>query len=215
MQICVWAMYKKSRAILAVMLVAFLFQNGVILYANIETSITTRDVMSISVDHLYFCSPDSEGNLNLVLISYVPVVLFDGLLLSLAAFNFLVHLRNTRRVIRYRNPNSWMRLLISQHLIYFVLSVFTDILLLMASITSNGTLLELANVFGYLTFYLMGPRLVISFRTHGFAVQTSTLVDAEEVEADSAIEMTGRFVSIQYLKFDGPNQSSATTLYRN
>lgn len=214
MQICVWAMYKKSRVILAVMMVAFLFQNGVILYANIETSITTGDVMSMSVDHLHFCSPDSGDKLNLVLLSYVPVALFDGLLLSLAAFNFLVYLRNTRRIIRDWNPNSWMKLLISQHLIYFVLSVFTDILLLTASTTSNGTLLELANVFGYLTFYLMGPRLVISFRTHGFAVQ-ATLVGAEDVEADTAIEMTGRVVSIQHLKFDDPNQSSATTLYRN
>ncbi|KAF9236114.1 hypothetical protein BU15DRAFT_77321 [Melanogaster broomeanus] len=134
-----------------------------------------RDVSGLSIStvtvpivNVTLCSAEGGRNPMFAIYSFIPGVLYDLFLLSLALYGFVVHLRDTRGNLGKTRGNVYMRLLFEHSILYFFFSFAYNGLAegLTLSSSASMTYILVANLYCNSALFILYPRLVLSFKGH-------------------------------------------------
>ncbi|KAF8444007.1 hypothetical protein L210DRAFT_3105839 [Boletus edulis BED1] len=164
----VYAMWNRSRTVLRVLILVYVMQTIIAvvvegIYNNHYNSVTTIQILDFS-----FCAV-LHTNVRVSVLSGVYIVaprLFLGALLAiLAVFQTLKQSFEMYKATKIWQPNRYMRKLVKDGILYFVVNVLFQAidLLALAGFSGSNTFLFL-QAFVPIAFYTVIPRFVISIR---------------------------------------------------
>ncbi|KAF9230906.1 hypothetical protein BU15DRAFT_83034 [Melanogaster broomeanus] len=131
--------------------------------------------VTLPIFNVTFCSAQVGRSPTFLIYGFIPGVLYDLFLLSLALYGFAVHLRDTREILGRTRVNVYMRLLFEHSILYFFFSFAYGGLSegLTVSLSAPMTYTVVATLYCNSTLYILYPRLVLSFK--GYRSQSDGL----------------------------------------
>ncbi|KAF9236116.1 hypothetical protein BU15DRAFT_77322 [Melanogaster broomeanus] len=168
------AMFKRPRRVICIIsfiyllvtieafVIDFLFE-GPRNVGDISISPVTVPIVNITL-----CSAQVGRSPTFLLYGFVPGILYDLFLLSLALYGFAVHLRDTRENQGKTGVNVYMRLLFEHSILYFFFSFAYNGLSegLLVSPSAPMTYAVVATLYCNSALFILYPRLVLSFKGH-------------------------------------------------
>jgi len=124
--------------------------------------------VTVPIINVTFCGAQVGRSPMFLLYSFIPGVLYDLFLLSLALYGFAVHLRDTRENQGRTGVNVYMRLLFEHSILYFFFSFAYNGLSegLLVSPSAPMTYAVVATLYCNSALFILYPRLVLSFKGH-------------------------------------------------
>ncbi|KAH7927428.1 hypothetical protein BV22DRAFT_1127354 [Leucogyrophana mollusca] len=181
MALRVYAMYAQSRKILIFLAVSFLAQSVAILALNVAygASLSARFMTEYIYSGIHVCIGDetvSQIEDALALSIVYPEIFFDTLLLILALWCFARHSTESIQISGQWEVNRWIRILLQDSILYFVLDTAATLLNGGYAFYLTGTYAIMVSTFKQIEPSLLAPRLVISIREyHRQVVEDSEL----------------------------------------
>ncbi|KAF8122272.1 hypothetical protein EV363DRAFT_1555210 [Boletus edulis] len=207
----VYAMWNRSRTILRVLLLVYIIQtlitvvlDGIYNNPNTHVSVTIVRILDFSV-----CSA-SVNNLSYTIYYVALRLVLSGLLVILAVFQTLKQSFEMYKATKQWQPNRYMRKLIKDGILYFVVNVLSQVDNLFSVAGSPGGNIFRAmflQAFVSIAFYIAIPRFIISIRElydrdihRGFHIDTGFGVQSRS--------NAGADATVSAIVFEDGNQSS-------
>ncbi|KIJ63566.1 hypothetical protein HYDPIDRAFT_40976 [Hydnomerulius pinastri MD-312] len=168
----VYAMYHRSRAVLGVILAVYIpvgivqiVYNAIYFNPRTHLSVTDSEVVDVKL-----CTMSVDMAPDLPIYLHVPQLVLSFLLCVLSAAQFIRHFLEMKRTVGQRKSNRYMKLLVQENVIYFIINLIDNVSGLIL-VNSSGTItlpvitqqIVLA-VFSCIAPYVLAPRLIISVR---------------------------------------------------
>jgi len=206
------AMFHKSKAILALLLVAFLAMDVFNIIGIIPS--TEHRGHAENVLLMWVCTEPNSWNYKMfVSVTRIPDIAFGLLLLGLAFFGYYQHAVERKRYLGIWSVNSWMKLLLTQNMIYFIVVVGCSTVTLTAGYFNETqlTLLAFGPTLVSLQSYILAPRLLLSFRGYHSRPTHSRGSSADSAFGISTYASTDKDFSLPYYPISLGHDSRASS----
>ncbi|EIW78035.1 hypothetical protein CONPUDRAFT_139096 [Coniophora puteana RWD-64-598 SS2] len=154
-------MFHRSKFVLVLLVAAFIAMD----IFNIVGLLPAAEHEDVYV--AYVCETSNTWNYKMFVdVTRIPSIAFGILLLTLALYGYYKHAVDRKKTIGIMSVNSWMKLLLTQNIIYFVVVVGCNALVFASAYTQQTVMLSFPAVLSSLQNYILAPRLLLSFRAY-------------------------------------------------
>jgi len=169
MQIRIWALYHGSSRVLTFMLITFFSE--VIAMTTIFTLLVSGTVVVSAADTCVFVKVPNLG-----VIFWVPSLIFETLLLSLAGFTGFMILWRTRRW----NMNRLIHIFMRDNILYFLCTITAYLITAILLLKISPVLDNIPNAFTITLTCILGSRLMLNLRDASYNSQITGTEDSSQ-----------------------------------
>ncbi|KAF9235946.1 hypothetical protein BU15DRAFT_64397 [Melanogaster broomeanus] len=159
----VYAMYKRSRIILFILLGIYLPTMVVLVVsASLETPGSSLLVTSAEVIDVKFCVVTGSGIFRIATYAFIPRFVLSVLLCILAIAQFVRQSLQMHAALKKWQSNQYAELLVQENILYFVVNMM--FLLSDFRVSVDDSVQDVMVLVSYILPYVLAPRFVISVR---------------------------------------------------
>ncbi|KIJ64936.1 hypothetical protein HYDPIDRAFT_28282 [Hydnomerulius pinastri MD-312] len=163
------AMYNRSRLVLGILLAVYI---SAIIFPAVSLGIyfNPNTHLSVEVINVVLCTIVLNVPSQLTIYLYVPELVLSSLLCIFALVRFVTHALEMRRALGKWQSNRYMKLLVQESILYYIVGLYFNIMDLVWFVTLAqtsgfpGNLILVPMALSLIGPYVLAPRLVISVR---------------------------------------------------
>ncbi|KAF9230575.1 hypothetical protein BU15DRAFT_83455 [Melanogaster broomeanus] len=163
----VYAMYNRSRTVLGILLFVYIptMIFLLVLLGIINNPKTHVSITDVEVVNMELCASSYNVGTELIISMRVLSTVINGVLCSFAVVQFIRYSLEMHKVLGKWQSNRYMKLLVHESILYFVMVLLLNIMTLIQSLaTLSGTVQVVLEALSGLPPYIVGPHLILSVR---------------------------------------------------
>ncbi|KAF9233808.1 hypothetical protein BU15DRAFT_79731 [Melanogaster broomeanus] len=163
----VYAMYNRSRIVLGILLCVYIPTtiSQLVLLGIINNPKTHLSIADVEVVNMELCTSSYNGGNELIISQRVLSTVVNGVLCSFAVVQCIRYSLEIHKVLGKWQSNRYMKLLVQESILYFVMILLLNIMTLIQSLaTLSGTVQLVVEALSGFPPYIVGPHLILSVR---------------------------------------------------